>query len=93
MHHIRSGVIRRITGKRKGIKIRRMLRCRGSFTVESVFLFPIIILLIAFLLNLSIDCFESVRQAAADVDTLRQMDTRTYFLNQNTLQEILKLMY
>lgn len=65
--------------------------CRGSFTVEAVFLFPIIILLIAFLLHLSMDWFESVRQTAADADVLCQMDTRAYFLNQNTLLEILQM--
>ncbi len=78
--------------KRKAGNRRRMQGCTGSFTVESVFLFPIIILLIAFLLHLSMDWFESVRQAAEDVDALRQMSTRTYFLNQNTLQEILELL-
>ncbi|MCD7921054.1 MAG: hypothetical protein LUE14_03095 [Clostridiales bacterium] len=61
---------------------------RASFTVESVFLFPIIIFLIAFMLQLSIGWFESIQQAAADVDVLRELDTRSYFLRQDLLQGI-----
>lgn len=91
MHLKKSTAVGKMSGRNAGNR-RRMQGCRGSFTVESVFLFPIILLLIAFLLHLSADWFESVRQAAEDVDVLRQMNTRTYFLNQNTLQEILELL-
>lgn len=63
--------------------------CRGSFTVEAVILFPIIVLLIAFVLHLSMDWYESIQQAAADVDALRQLDSRSLFLNQSVLRGIL----
>ncbi len=65
---------------------------RGSFTIEAVFLFPAIVLLIAFMLHLSMDWYESIRQAASDVDVLRQLDTRTCFLNQSMLREILDVL-
>ncbi len=62
---------------------------RGSFTVEAVFLFPVILLLAAYMLHLSMDWFESIRQAAEDVDALLQLDMRTCFLRQDALQGIL----
>ncbi|MCC8029032.1 MAG: hypothetical protein LIO75_04420 [Lachnospiraceae bacterium] len=61
---------------------------RGSFTVESVFLFPMIVLLIAFMLQLSAGWFEDIQQTAEDVDVLRELDTRTYFLRKDALQGI-----
>ncbi|MCD8046667.1 MAG: hypothetical protein LUE90_08590 [Clostridiales bacterium] len=72
----------------EGALKRRLRTCRGSFTVEAVFLFPIIILLIAFMLHLSMDWFENVRQTCEDVDALIELDTRTYFLQQDMLEGI-----
>ncbi|MCD7981893.1 MAG: hypothetical protein LUF32_06215 [Clostridiales bacterium] len=62
---------------------------KGSFTVEAVFLFPIILFLVAFMLHLSMDWFESIRQTAEDIDTLQELDMRTCFLRQDALQGIL----
>lgn len=72
----------------EGVPERGLRTCRGSFTVEAVFLFPIIILLIAFMLHLSMDWYENVRQTCEDVDALIELDTRTYFLRQDMLEGI-----
>lgn len=74
-------------------EIRSKMTVRASFTVEAVFLFPIIIFLIAFMLHLSIDWFADIQQTAEDVDVLRELDTRTYFLRQEMLQGIWDSMY
>ncbi len=55
--------------------------CRGSFTVEAAFLYPIIVILIAFMLTLSMNWYQNVRQAAQDTEELRELDTRSYFLD------------
>ncbi|MCD8366246.1 MAG: hypothetical protein LUC83_10680 [Clostridiales bacterium] len=80
--------------KRKGsavrsCKLKRGLYCRGSFTVEAAFLFPMIVLLAAFVLHVSMDWYEVVHEASADVDALLQLDTRTCFINQSALREVL----
>ena len=41
---------------------RKLFRVRGSYTVEAVFLFPIIVFLLAFMLQLSIGWYEKVQQ-------------------------------
>lgn len=74
---------------RKRSRISGRIWRRGSFTVEAVVLFPVIVLLIAFILRLSMDWYESVQQAAADIDALQQLDTRALFLNRSTLRGIL----
>ncbi len=69
-----------------GISLKRTVR--ASFTVEAVFLFPMIVFLIAFMLHLSIDWLSDIQQTAGDTDVLRELDTRTYFLRQEMLQGI-----
>ncbi len=54
--------------------------CRASFTVESAFLYPIIVILIAFILYLSMSWYVTVRTTAEDTEELRELDTRAYFL-------------
>ncbi len=56
-------------------------RCRGSFTLEAAFLYPVIVLLIAFMLSLSVGWYQNVRQAAEDTEELRELDMRSYFLD------------
>jgi len=80
---LREGIGDRISGR---------VWYRGSFTVEAVFLFPVIVLLLAFILHLSMDWYGSVQQAAADVDVLRELDSRSLFLDQSTLREILDIL-
>ncbi len=60
------------------------IRFRGSFTVEAVFLYPILVLLIAFMITLSMNWYEKVDQAAGDTEELRELDTRSYFLENIT---------
>ncbi len=60
--------------------MRNKIRWKGSFTVESAFLYPIIVLLIAFMLYLSMGWYQNVRQAAEDTEELRELDTRAGFL-------------
>ena len=82
----KEGVLRE-----KGKRIRGIfgISRKGSFTVEAVFIFPIILFLVAFMLHLSMDWFESIRQAAEDIDTLRELDMRICFLRQDALQGLL----
>ncbi len=54
---------------------------KGSFTVEAAFLYPVIVLLIAFMLYLSMDWYQNVERAAEDTQQLREMDTREDFLD------------
>ena len=54
----------------------------GSFTVEAVLLFPILVFLILFLLLTSISLYEEVDQAASDIKAVRQMDSLEIFLNE-----------
>ena len=54
----------------------------GSFTVEEVLLFPILVFLILFLLLTSISLYEEVDQAASDIKAVRQMDSLEIFLNE-----------
>lgn len=65
---------------------------RGSYTVESVFLFPVIVFLIAFILQLSIALYGNVHQEAEDVEVLRQLDTGKMFLNTAQLKDIKELL-
>ncbi len=60
--------------------MRKNLSWKGSFTVEAAFLYPIIVLLIAFMLYLSMGWYQNVRQAAEDTEQLRELDTRSSFL-------------
>ncbi len=59
---------------------------RGSYTVEAVFLFPILVFLLAFLLSLSISWYETVYTASEDVTALEELDTQSLFLKEDTLQ-------
>ncbi len=54
--------------------------CRGSYTVEAAFLYPILVFLIAFVLTLSMNWYENVQQAAEDTEELKELDTRSDFL-------------
>ncbi len=69
--------------KTEKIQKKRFLRrgCRASFTVEAAFLYPIIVILIAFILYLSMSWYVTVRTASEDTEELRELDTRTYFLD------------
>ncbi len=62
--------------------------CRASFTVEAAFLYPIIVILIAFILYLSMSWYVTVRTASEDTEELRELDTRAYFLD--NIGELLK---
>ncbi len=54
---------------------------KGSFTFEAAFLYSVIVILIAFMLSLSMNWYQNVRQAAEDTEELRELDTRSYFLD------------
>ncbi len=71
----------RCGGKKRKIPVGALRRgCRGSYTVEAAFLYPILVFLIAFVLTLSMNWYENVRQAAEDTEELRELDTRSDFL-------------
>lgn len=53
---------------------------KGSFTVEASFLFPLLVLLIAFFLQTAISLYCEVEQASQDVTALQQMDSVKNFL-------------
>lgn len=83
--------IRPWEGKRRnGRRGKEWLRTaqRGSYTVEAVFLFPVILFLMAFILQLSIALYENVQQAAEDVEVLRQLDTGSMFLDTARLKAV-----
>lgn len=72
--------------------MRRYFYWRGSYTVEGVFIFPIIIFLIVFILRLAIALYGNVQMAAEDVEILRQLDTRSYFLHSAELKAVKDLL-
>ena len=60
-----------------------MLRAKvcGSYTVEAVFLFPILVFLVVFMLQISMAWCEKVQQVSEDMETLQQLDSREAFLD------------
>ncbi|MCD8299717.1 MAG: hypothetical protein LUC41_00840 [Clostridiales bacterium] len=56
------------------------IRLKGSFTVEAVFLYPIIVALVAFMLCICINWYQGISEAAADTEDLVELDTRGNFL-------------
>ena len=62
----------------------------GSYTVEAAFLFPIIILVLAFVLRLSIGLYVTVREAAEDTESVTELDTREMFLDSAQIQNFLE---
>lgn len=66
----------------------KWIRLCGSYTVEAAFLMPVIVFLLAFLLQLSIGWYESVQKASEDTETICEMETRNYFLNIGELESV-----
>ncbi len=66
---------------------------RGSFTVEAAMLMPVIILLLAWLIRLSIGLYEATDAAAAAIGPLRDLDSlqsfRRVMLAKETIQQLL----
>lgn len=62
----------------------------GSYTVEAAFLFPIIILVLAFVLRLTIGLYVTVREAAEDTESVTELDTREMFLDSAQIQNFLE---
>jgi hypothetical protein len=53
---------------------------KGSFTVEAAFLFPILVLLIAFVLQTAIGWYEEVEQTSVAISNQQQIDSVSVFL-------------
>ncbi len=66
------------------------VKCRGSFTVEAVFLYPIIVALIAFMLSISINWYQSIRETAADTAELTELDTMENFLTGTSVDSFIE---
>lgn len=79
--------IRRVRVQKKTV---RRIKLAGSYTVEAAFLFPIIILVLAFVLRLSIGLYVTVREAAEDTESVTELDTRGMFLDSNQIQNFLE---
>ena len=79
--------IRRVRVQKKTV---RGIKLAGSYTVEAAFLFPIIILVLAFVLRLSIGLYVTVREAAEDTESVTELDTRGMFLDSNQIQNFLE---
>lgn len=56
-------------------------RVRGSYTVEAAFLLPVIILLLAWTLHLSINLYAQVESAAASYEKAEDFDAAKRFRN------------
>ncbi len=63
---------------------------RASFTVEAVFLFPIFVFLLAFILSISMNWLVKIQEETADMETLSQLDTLSYFLEKDMLYDLLE---
>ena len=57
------------------------LRLRGSYTVEAAFLMPMIILILAWTLSLTIALYERVDEYASEYDTVEDFDSAKRFRN------------
>ncbi len=64
------------------------ISCKGSYAVEAAFLFPILVLLFAFILLLSIHWYEAVKAGASEISALQELDCRTIFLNRSLLSQL-----
>lgn len=62
---------------------------KGSFTVEAAFLFPILVLLIAFVLQTAIGWYEEVEQTSAAISNQQQIDSVSVFLRDSLGDKIL----
>jgi hypothetical protein len=62
---------------------------KGSFTVEAAFLFPIIVLLIAFVLQTAIGWYEEVEQTSVAISNQQQIDSVSVFLRDSLGDKIL----
>lgn len=65
---------------------------KGSYTVEAVFLFPIIVFLMAFLLRVSIGWYENIFETAQHTETLLELNTKEMFLNAVKIRELKDLL-
>ncbi len=79
-----------IAGKRAWTECGSGSWFKGSFTVEAVFLYPIMIGLFAFMLCLAIDWYEGISETAKDTDTVMQLDTRGNFLKGTTIESLVE---
>lgn len=66
----------------------KYVRVRGSYTLEAVFLFPVIVFLLAFMLQLSIMWYENIQETAENVDEVCQLETGKYFLDIGELRAV-----
>ncbi len=66
---------------------------KGSFTVEASFLFPMLVLLIAFFLQTAISLYSEVEQASQDVKALQQMDSVQNFLRGARIESLKEIIF
>ena len=66
----------------------KYVRVNGSYTMEAVFLFPMIVFLLAFVLQLSVGWYGTIQEAAENVDDVCLLDTRKYFLDIGELKAV-----
>ncbi len=74
--------------REKGWNMWKYVRVRGSYTLEAVFLFPMIVFLLAFMLQLSIGWYENIQEASENVDEVCLLETRKYFLDIGELKAV-----
>lgn len=64
------------------------IKMHGSYTVEAAFLFPVVVLLCAFLLNTAISLYQCVDREAGDTKQLQEMDSVELFYKSAQAEEI-----
>lgn len=60
---------------------------KGSYTVEAVFLFPVLIILMAFLFRISIGQYEAVEDASQEAAAVMELDSHSLFLRTEVLEQ------
>lgn len=68
------------------------MRVHGSYTVEAVFLFPMILFLIIFSLQLSVSWYQSAYETSQDLQAVRELDTQEYFYKAKMRKDIKKIL-
>lgn len=66
----------------------KYVKVNGSYTLEAVFLFPIIVFLLAFVLQLTVGWYGNIQEAAENVDDVCLLETRKYFLDIGELKAV-----
>lgn len=63
---------------------------KASFTVEAAFLMPVVIILLAWMIHLTIGLYETTSEAADNIRQVEELDTVSLFRNLSGASDMLE---